>query len=169
MIKSSDVYRKTAKTNTTKIPDVSNMTLTTNFTTSFPALEQESLSVSNESEIRSVLTAYFDMLSTHSTDDALKFFADEVEILINHGRDYSYRGPKEGIVPYLKMAFDLASDSKISEITISEIEIGEVKATAQINYIISSESYNFSLSITEYVDLVKINNEWKIIRTNITY
>ncbi|WP_455278803.1 nuclear transport factor 2 family protein [[Eubacterium] cellulosolvens] len=168
-IKSPDVYSDTAKTNITQIPDASTIISTTNFTTSFPAQERESLIVNEESEIRSTLTAYFDILNTHSTDDAVNFFADEVEILINYGRDYSYQGSKEGIVSYLKMAFDLAPDSKISEITISKIEIDEVKATVQMNYVISSESYNFSMSITEYIDLVKQNNQWKIIRTNITY
>lgn len=105
----------------------------------------------------------------HSTEDAVKFFANEVEILINYGKDYSYQGPKEGIVSYLTMAFDLAPDSKISEITISKIKINGDKATVQMNYMISSESYNFSMSITEHVDLVKQNNEWRIRRTNITY
>jgi hypothetical protein len=168
-VKSSDAYRGTSKSNSTQIPDVSTMTSTVNFTTSSPAPERESRIVNEESEIRDTLTAYFDTLNTHSIEDAVKFFADEVEILINYGKDYSYQGPKEGIVSYLTMAFDLAPDSKISGITISKIKINGDKATVQMDYRISSESYNFSMSITEYVDLMKQNNEWRIRRTNITY
>lgn len=168
-VKSSDAYRGTSKSNSTQIPDVSTMTSTVNFTTSSPAPERESRIVNEESEIRDTLTAYFDTLNTHSIEDAVKFFADEVEILINYGKDYSYQGPKEGIVSYLTMAFDLAPESKISGITISKIKINGDKATVQMDYRISSESYNFSMSITEYVDLMKQNNEWKIRRTNITY
>jgi len=169
VVKSSDAYRGTSKSNSTQIPDVSTMTSTVNFTTSSPAPERESRIVNEESEIRDTLTAYFDTLNTHSIEDAVKFFADEVEILINYGKDYSYQGPKEGIVSYLTMAFDLAPDSKISGITISKIKINGDKATVQMDYRISSESYNFSMSITEYVDLMKQNNEWRIRRTNITY
>ncbi len=168
-VKSSDAYRGTSKSNSTQIPDVSTMTSTVNFTTSSPAPERESRIVNEESEIRDTLTAYFDTLNTHSIEDAVKFFADEVEILINYGKDYSYQGPKEGIVSYLTMAFDLAPESKISGITISKIKINGDKATVQMDYRISSESYNFSMSITEYVDLMKQNNEWRIRRTNITY
>ena len=168
-VKSSDAYRGTSKSNSTQIPDVSTMASTVNFTTSSPAPERESRIVNEESEIRDTLTAYFDTLNTHSIEDAVKFFTDEVEILINYGKDYSYRGPKEGIVSYLTMAFDLAPDSKISGITISKIKINGDKATVQMDYRISSESYNFSMSITEYVDLMKQNNEWRIRRTNITY
>lgn len=168
-VKSSDAYRGTSKSNSTQIPDVSTMTSTVNFTTSSPAPERESRIVNEESEIRDTLTAYFDTLNTHSIEDAVKFFADEVEILINYGKDYSYQGPKKGIVSYLTMAFDLAPESKISGITISKIKINGDKATVQMDYRISSESYNFSMSITEYVDLMKQNNEWKIRRTNITY
>jgi len=169
VVKSPETYRDTSKSNSTQIPDVSTMTSTANFTTSSPAQELESPIVNEESEIRDTLTAYFDTLNTHSIEDAVKFFADEVEILINYGKDYSYQGPKEGIISYLTMAFDLAPDSKISEITISKIKINGDKATVQMDYRISSESYNFSMSITEYVDLVKQNNEWRIRRTNITY
>jgi len=169
VVKSSDAYRGTSKSNSTQIPDVSTMTSTVNFTTSSPAPERESRIVNEESEIRDTLTAYFDTLNTHSIEDAVKFFADEVEILINYGKDYSYQGPKEGIVSYLTMAFDLAPESKISGITISKIKINGDKATVQMDYRISSESYNFSMSITEYVDLMKQNNEWRIRRTNITY
>jgi hypothetical protein len=145
------------------------MTSTENFTTSSLAPERESPIVNEKSEIRNTLTTYFDTLNTHSTEDAVKFFADEVEIMINYGKDYSYQGPKEGIVSYLTMAFDLAPDSKISEISISKIKINSDIATVQMNYVISSQSYHFSMSITEYVDLVKQNGEWRIRRTNITY
>ncbi|MCW4042537.1 MAG: nuclear transport factor 2 family protein [Candidatus Bathyarchaeota archaeon] len=169
VVKSPETYRDTSKSNSTQIPDVSTMTSTANFTTSSPGPERESAILNEESEIRNTLTAYFETLNTHSIEDAVKFFADEVEILINYGKDYSYQGPKEGIVSYLTMAFDLAPDSKISGITISKIKINGDKATVQMNYMISSESYNFSISITEYVDLVKQNNEWRIKRTNITY
>jgi hypothetical protein len=168
-VKSPETYRDTSKSNSTQIPDVSTMTSTANFTTSSPAPERESPIINEESEIRNTLTAYFNTLNTHSTEEAVKFFADEVEILINHGNDYSYQGPKEGISSYLTMAFDLAPDSKISEITISKIKINGDKATVQMNYMISSESYNFSMSITEYLDLVKQNNKWRIRRTNIEY
>jgi len=168
-VKSPKAYRDTSKSNSTQIPDVSTMTSTANFTTSSLAKEREYPIVNEESEIRNTLTAYFDTLNTHSTEDTVKFFTDEVEILINYGNDYSYQGPNEGIVSYLSMAFNLAPDSKISEISISKIKINGDKATLQMNYVISSESYNFSMSITEYVDLVKQNSEWKIRRTNITY
>jgi hypothetical protein len=67
------------------------------------------------------------------------------------------------------MAFDLDPNSKISEITISKIIMSGDKATVQMNYIISSEAYGFSISIIEYSDLVKQNKEWKIKKTNITY
>ena len=166
--KSPESYRDTSKSNSTQIPDVSTMTSTENFTNS-PTSGRESLIVNEEYEIRNTLTTYFDTLNMHSTEDAVKFFANEVEILINYGKDYSYQGPKEGIVSYLTMAFDLAPDSKMSEITISKIKINGDKATVQMNYMISSESYNFSMSITEHADLVKQNNEWRIKKTNITY
>jgi len=169
VVKSPDLYRDTSKSNSIQIPDVSTMTSTANFTTSSPAPERESPIVNEESEIKNTLTAYFETLNTHLTEDAVKFFADEVEILINYGKDYSYQGSNEGIVSYLSMAFDLAPDSKISEISISKIKINGNKATVQMNYMFSSESYNFSMSITEHVDLVKQNNEWRIRRTNITY
>jgi hypothetical protein len=168
-VKPPQAYFDTSKSNSNQIPDVSTMTSTANFTTSSSTPERESPIVNEESDIRNTLTAYFDTLNTHSTEDAVKFFADEVEILINYGKDYSYQGPKEGMVSYLKMAFDLAPDSKISEITISKIKINGDRATVQMNYIISSESYKFSMSITEYVDLVKQNNEWRIMKTNIAY
>jgi hypothetical protein len=168
-VKSTNLYRDTSNSNSTQIPDVSTITSTANFTTSSTAPERESPMINEESDIRNTLTAYFDTLNTHSTEDTVKFFTDEVEILINYGNDYSYQGPNEGIVSYLSMAFDLAPDSKISEISISKIKINGDKATLQMNYVISSESYNFSMSITEYLDLVKQNSEWKIRRTNITY
>jgi hypothetical protein len=167
-VKSHEAYRNTSKSNSTQIPDVSTMTSTANFTSS-PEPECESPNINEESEIKNTLTAYFDTLNTHSTEEAIKFFVDEVEILINYGNDYSYQGPKEGIISYLTMAFDLTPDSKISKITISNITINGDQASAQMNYVISSESYNFSMSITEYVDLVKQNSEWRIRRTNITY
>jgi hypothetical protein len=157
------------RANSTRIPDASTEILTTNFTTTSSTQEQESLIIIEESEIRDTLTAYFDTLNRHMTEEPINFFADEVEILINYGKDYSYYGPKEGIMPYLKMAFDLDPDSKISEVIISEIVINGDKATVQMNYVISSESYGFSMSVTEYAELVKQNNEWRIIKTNITY
>lgn len=155
--------------NSTKIPDTKTEMPTADFTTTSSTKEHESLILNEESQIRDTLTTYFDTLNGHATEDAINFFTDEVEILINYGKDYSYYGPKEGIMSYLTMAFDLDPDSKISEITISKIIISGDKATVQMNYIISSESYGFSMSIIEYSDLVKQNNEWKIKKTNITY
>ncbi|OGD52892.1 hypothetical protein A3K80_02900 [Candidatus Bathyarchaeota archaeon RBG_13_38_9] len=119
--------------------------------------------------IRDTLTAYFDTLNTHSPENAIEFFTDKVEITVNYGKDYSYQGPKEGIISYLEMAFDLAPDSKISEVTISKIKINQNKATVQISYMISSESLNFSMPAKEYLDLIKQNNKWRIRRTNIEY
>ena len=154
--------------NSTKTLTTSTNILTTNFTTTSSTQVQESLML-EERAIRDTLTAYFDTLNRHLTEDAINFFADEVEILINDGKDYSYSGSKEGIMPYLTMAFDLDPNSKISEITISNIIIDGDKATVQMNYVISSESYGFSMSITEYANLIKYNKEWKIRKTNITY
>src|SRR4030042_5873360 len=116
--------------------------------------------------IRDTLTAYFDTLNTHSPENAIEFFTDKVEITVKYGKDYSYQGPKEGIISYLEMAFDLAPDSKISEVTISKIKINQNKATVQISYMISSESLNFSIPAKEYLDLIKQNNKWRIRRTN---
>ena len=94
---------------------------------------------------------------------------NEVEITINYEEGYSYQGPKEGIMSYLEMGFNFAPDSRISEVKISEIKIHQNNATVQIGYIVSSKSFNFSISIDEYMDLLKENNEWKIRRINIEY
>ncbi|WP_455369346.1 nuclear transport factor 2 family protein [[Eubacterium] cellulosolvens] len=155
--------------NSTKIPEASTEMPTPTFTTTYSTKGQESPIINEESMIRDTLTAYFDTLNTHSPEDAVKYFTDDVEITINYGKDYSYQGPKEGIITYLEMAFNLAPDSKISDVEISEIKINQNKATVQISYMISSEAFNFSMSINEYLDLVKQNNKWKIRRTNIEY
>lgn len=154
--------------NSTEIPDASIKIPTTNLTTTYSDQEHETLP-NEESKIRDTLIVYYDTLNAHSPEDAVKFFTNEVEITINYEEGYSYQGPKEGIMSYLEMGFNFAPDSRISEVKISEIKIHQNNATVQIGYIVSSKSFNFSISIDEYMDLLKENNEWKIRRINIEY
>jgi hypothetical protein len=155
--------------NSTEIPDASTKMSTTNLTTTYSDQEHETLMPNEESKIRDTLILYYDTLNAHSPEDAVNFFTNEVEITINYGEGYSYQGPKEGIVSYLEMGFNFAPDSRISEVKISNIKIHQNKATVQIGYIVSSESFNFSIAIDEYMDFLKENNEWKIRRINIEY
>jgi hypothetical protein len=122
-----------------------------------------------ESSIRGTLRTYFDALNRHTVDDAVGYFTDEVEILINHGRDYSYKGPREGVKQYLLMAFMLAPDAKITEVNFNSIDIGENRARVQVSYLVSSKSYDLSRTVAERVELVKQNNVWKIAKTDIVY
>lgn len=122
-----------------------------------------------EDSIRAMLRSYFDSLNRHSVDEAVGFFTDEVEILINHGRDYSYKGPREGVKQYLLMAFMLAPDAKITDVNFVSLDVDEERAKVQISYLVSSKSYDLSRTATEYLELVKQNNAWKIAKTDIVY
>ena len=122
-----------------------------------------------ENSIRDTLRSYFDALNRHSVDDVVGYFADEVEILINHGRDYSYKGPREGVKQYLSMALTLAPDFKITEVNFDNLDIDENRARVQVSYQASSESYDLSRTVAEQVELVKQSNLWKIAKTDIVY
>jgi len=113
--------------------------------------------------------SYFDALNRHSVDEAVSFFTDEVEILINHGRDYSYKGPREGVKQYLTMAFMLAPDATISEVNFASLETDGNNARVQVSYLVASKSYDLSRAVTEHIELVKQNSLWRIVKTDIVY
>ena len=116
-----------------------------------------------------MLRSYFDALNRHSVDDAVSFFTDEVEILINHGKDYSYKGPREGVKRYLILAFVSAPDATISEVSFVSLETDGNRARAQVSCRVASKLYDLSRTVTEHVELFKQNNVWKIAKIDIVY
>jgi len=122
-----------------------------------------------ENRIREMLVLFFDALNRHSVDEVVIYFSDEVEILINHGKDYSYRGSREDVKQYLLVAFTLAPDAEIKEVNISSLEVGDYEAKVQVTYLVSPKRHNLSRTVFEQFELARENNLWKIARTDIVY
>jgi len=120
-----------------------------------------------EARIRDMLTAYYDALNRHSVAELLSFFTDNVEILINHGSDYSYQGPKEKMKSYLSLAFSLDPEATVKDVEITRVKIDGDKATVQSHYVVYSGRYYFSEPVTENMELIKQNGVWEITKTDI--
>ncbi|MEM4250548.1 MAG: nuclear transport factor 2 family protein [Candidatus Bathyarchaeia archaeon] len=165
----STTIETSSPTSTSKLPVQSPRPPTPTFSPAATPTSTQPAAGSEGNDIKYVLESYYNALNRHLVDDAMGHFTDEVEILINHGRDYSYRGPKEGVRQYLVMAFILAPDAEITEVEFVGLEVDENKARAQVNYLVSSKSHNLSRAVTEQVELVKQNSSWKISKTDITY
>jgi hypothetical protein len=134
-----------------------------------PAPAQNQTPTNEEGQIRNVLTGYFEALNRHSPEDAVTFFTDNVEIQINHGKDYNYTGPREGVKSFLSTGFSIAPDATITNLTFSNMNIIGNDATVQANYVVSSKSYKLSYSVTEYIELTRENGGWKIAKTDIIF
>ena len=122
-----------------------------------------------ETRIKDVLATYFEALNQHSTERATGLFTDNVEILINHGRDYTYQGPKEGLKQYLGTLFSLAPDARVSNASLTSLDIHEDRATVEGKFYVYSKAYNLSRQVTQYFELVERDNLWKIAKTDIVY
>lgn len=122
-----------------------------------------------ENRIREIVRLFFDALNRHSVDEVVSYFADDVEILINHGRDYSYKGPKVGLSRYLLIAFTLAPDVEVTDVKINSVEIGGDEAKVRVSYLVSSKTHSLLRIAVEDFDLTKMDNSWKIVRTDIVY
>ncbi|MEM2841016.1 MAG: nuclear transport factor 2 family protein [Candidatus Bathyarchaeia archaeon] len=135
-----------------------------------PPLKSPSTPIEGEeNRIREMLRLFFDALNRHSVDEVVSYFADDVEILINHGRDYSYKGPKVGLSRYLLIAFTLAPDAEVTDVKIDSIEVVGDEAKVRVSYLVSSKTHSLSRTAVEDFDLVKMGSSWKIVRTDITY
>lgn len=134
-----------------------------------PAPAQNQTPANEEGEIRNVLTGYFEALNRHSPGDAVTFFTDNVEIQINHGKDYNYTGPRKGVKSFLSTGFSIAPDATITNLTFSNMNINGNDATVQANYVVSSKSYNLSYSVTEHIELTRESGVWKIAKTDIVF
>ncbi|MBS7622973.1 nuclear transport factor 2 family protein [Candidatus Bathyarchaeota archaeon] len=165
----STTVETSSPTPTSKLPVQSPQSPTPTFSPAATPTSTQPAAGSERNGIQYILESYYNALNRHSVDDAMGHFTDEVEILINHGRDYSYKGPREGVRQYLVIAFTLAPDAEITEVEFAGLEVDENKARAQVNYLVSSKSHNLSRTVTEQVELVKQNSSWKIFKTDITY
>jgi hypothetical protein len=126
-----------------------------------------SLAINEEERIRDMVMAYYEAFNRHSESDQMGFFTDNVTVLINHGKDYSYHGPKEKMKSYLSLAFQLDPQVAITDLRITRLTLEGDTATVESEYIISSKVYQFSKPINEHIELVKTNNAWKIAKTDI--
>ena len=114
-----------------------------------------------------MIMAYYEAFNRHSESDQMTFFTDNVTVLINHGKDYSYYGPKEKMKSYLSLAFQLDPQVAITNLRITRLNLQGDTAAVESEYIISSKVYKLSKPINEHIELVKTNNVWKIAKTDI--
>jgi len=122
-----------------------------------------------EDRVRNVLGSYYEALNRHSVEDVVSFFTDNTEILINHGRDYAYHGPKEGIKSYLSTAFLMAPDATITGLDFIKIDINGSRAQVHLRYVVSSKIHDLLRPVDENIELIKQDGFWKISKTDITY
>jgi len=134
-----------------------------------PSSAQNQTSTNEEGQIRNVLTGYFEAINRHSPENAVTFFTDNVDIQINHGKDYNYTGPREGVKSFLSTGFSIAPDATITNLTFSNMNINGNDATVQANYAVSSKLYKLSYSVTEHIELNRENGVWKIAKTDIVF
>jgi len=139
-----------------------NLTVTPKQTPQMP-----SPTINEEERIRNMIMAYYEAFNRHSESDQMAFFADNVTVLINHGKDYSYHGPKEKMKSYLSLAFQLDPQVTITNLRINRLNLQGDTATVESEYIISSKVYQLSKPINEHIELIKTNNAWKIVKTDI--
>lgn len=139
----------------------------TTYTSSTAPTVNRTVEAGEEDRVRNVLSSYFDALNQHAIERAVALFTDNVEIVIKYGEGYTYQGPKEGLKRYLTTAFSLAPDAVVENVSFTDLSIIGDRATAQSTYVLHSRSYDLLQNVTEYFELVKQDNVWKISKTEI--
>ena len=134
-----------------------------------PPSQTPDLTGNEEERIRDMIKAYYEAFNRHSESDQMAFFTNNVTVLINHGRDYSYNGPKEKMKSYLTLAFQLDPEVTLTDLRITRLNLRGNEATVECEYVVSSKAYKFSKPVTEYIELVKISGVWKITKTDIVF
>nr|MDO8135448.1 hypothetical protein [Candidatus Njordarchaeum guaymaensis] len=134
-----------------------------------PPSQTPDLTGNEEERIRDMIKAYYEAFNRHSESDQMAFFTNNVTVFINHGRDYSYNGPKEKMKSYLTLAFQLDPEVALTDLHITRLNLRGNEAAVECEYVVSSKAYKFSKPVTEYIELVKTNDVWKIAKTDIVF
>jgi len=122
--------------------------------------------INEETKIKEMLNGYYDAFNKHHIEKYLDYFKDNGQKLYNHGEDGIYTG-HESIEDQLKLILQVYPDITLKNIDITKLEISEETATIECKYLVSSEKRQYIEQVTEYIQLVKINDAWKIAQTDL--
>ena len=132
---------------------------------------QSNLIITEEDRIRMTIEEFFNARRQNSLDDYLAFFTDDGDYIDRYQNcpPISVRWNPQQFYAANASSWNPPSDLTVKGFNIAELQISNDQAFVTCIYIRQSNTLDFLGAYMEKIELVKINDEWKIQKDYLVY